>query len=172
MTSPKTSQISTVISIIVLLGFTILLVAGIRYYDQLLFKWFAWDYVKRGTFGDQFGAVSACFSGLAFLGLIITLVFQSRDLRKQTEALSLQIQESRDQKVEMARAATAQEEYNRLTKAMLWLEMEKHELQRNTVGLKPGDDFAQVRQYLAESSFSHQKMRDELARHIGPHAPD
>lgn len=28
----------------------------------------------RGTFGDQFGAVNALFSGLAFAGLIYTIV--------------------------------------------------------------------------------------------------
>ena len=34
----------------------------------------------RGTFGDQFGAVNALFSGLAFTGLIYTIILQRRDL--------------------------------------------------------------------------------------------
>lgn len=37
----------------------------------------------RGTFGDQFGAVNALFSGLAFTGLIYTIILQRRDLEIQ-----------------------------------------------------------------------------------------
>ena len=35
----------------------------------------------RGTFGDQFGAVNALFSGLAFGGVIIALWLQQREIR-------------------------------------------------------------------------------------------
>lgn len=55
---------------------------------------------ERGTFGDMFGAVSALFSGLAFAGVIVTMLQQSetlklqrKDLRNQTEAIDLQRQE-------------------------------------------------------------------------------
>lgn len=44
----------------------------------------------RGTFGDQFGAVNALFSGLAFAGLIYTIVLQRRDLELQRHDLKLQ----------------------------------------------------------------------------------
>jgi hypothetical protein len=57
-------------------------------------------YDERGTFGDMFGAVSALFSGLAFAGVIITMLQQSetlklqrQDLNKQIEAIHLQKQE-------------------------------------------------------------------------------
>lgn len=36
----------------------------------------------RGQFGDKFGAVNALFSGLAFAGIIITLLLQKRDLKE------------------------------------------------------------------------------------------
>ena len=42
----------------------------------------------RGTFGDMFGAVNALFSGLAFAGLIITLVMQHEELGLQREEIS------------------------------------------------------------------------------------
>lgn len=55
---------------------------------------------NRGTFGDMFGAVGALFSGLAFAGVIVTMMQQSEtlklqreDLRNQTEAIMLQRQE-------------------------------------------------------------------------------
>ena len=54
----------------------------------------------RGTFGDMYGAVGALFSGLAFAGVIVTMLQQSdtlklqrEDLRNQTEAIKLQRQE-------------------------------------------------------------------------------
>lgn len=48
---------------------------------------------KRGTFGDQFGAVNALFSGLAFAGLIYTIILQRRDLELQRNDLRLQREE-------------------------------------------------------------------------------
>jgi hypothetical protein len=48
---------------------------------------------KRGTFGDQFGAVNALFSGLAFTGLIYTIILQRRDLEIQRHDLKLQREE-------------------------------------------------------------------------------
>ncbi len=47
----------------------------------------------RGTFGDQFGAVNALFSGLAFTGLIYTIILQRRDLKLQRHDLQLQRKE-------------------------------------------------------------------------------
>lgn len=47
----------------------------------------------RGTFGDQFGAVNALFSGLAFAGLIYTIILQRRDLELQRNDLKLQRKE-------------------------------------------------------------------------------
>lgn len=54
----------------------------------------------KGAFGDMYGAVGALFSGLAFAGVIVTMLQQSdtlklqrEDLRNQTEAIKLQRQE-------------------------------------------------------------------------------
>jgi hypothetical protein len=46
-----------------------------------------------GTFGDQFGASNALFSGLAFAGLIVTILLQRRDLRLQRKDLKMQRKE-------------------------------------------------------------------------------
>lgn len=51
------------------------------------------DKETRGTFGDQFGAVNALFSGLAFAGLIYTIILQRRDLELQRNDLKLQREE-------------------------------------------------------------------------------
>lgn len=42
---------------------------------------------KQGIFGDMFGAVNALFSGLAFAGLIITLILQRHELALQRDEL-------------------------------------------------------------------------------------
>ena len=52
-----------------------------------------YDENERGTFGDQFGAVNALFSGLAFAGLIFTIILQRRDLKLQRRDLRLQREE-------------------------------------------------------------------------------
>lgn len=51
------------------------------------------DWGERGTFGDMFGCINALFSGLAFSGLIVTLIFQHEDLKNQRQDL-------KDQRIE------------------------------------------------------------------------
>ena len=57
---------------------------------NLSMVFFISDDNTRGTFGDQFGAVNALFSGLAFTGLIYTIILQRRDLELQRHDLKLQ----------------------------------------------------------------------------------
>lgn len=45
----------------------------------------------RGTFGDKFGAINALFSGLAFAGLIATILLQRRELAETREAFEKQV---------------------------------------------------------------------------------
>ena len=51
----------------------------------------------QGTFGDMFGAVNALFSGLAFAGLIATLLYQREELKLQRKELNEQKLEFREQ---------------------------------------------------------------------------
>ncbi|HWY09838.1 MAG TPA: hypothetical protein VN026_00865, partial [Bacteroidia bacterium] len=39
----------------------------------------------RGVFGDKFGAVNALFSGLAFAGIIFTILLQRKELELQRD---------------------------------------------------------------------------------------
>ena len=55
---------------------------------------------ERGTFGDMFGAVNALFSGLAFAGLIVTLLYQKEELKLQREELKDTRNELNAQKLE------------------------------------------------------------------------
>lgn len=55
------------------------------------------DPTNQGTFGDMFGAVNALFSGLAFAGLIATLLYQREELKLQRKELNEQKLEFREQ---------------------------------------------------------------------------
>lgn len=50
--------------------------------------------VRSGTFGDAFGVINALFSGLAFSGVLITLLLQRTDLAENREQVSRQQIES------------------------------------------------------------------------------
>ena len=60
------------------------------------------SWTDRGTFGDTFGGINALFSGLAFAGIIYTILLQRKEL-------ALQRQELADTRIELKRSADAQE---------------------------------------------------------------
>lgn len=64
------------------------------------------DWASRGQFGDLFGAANALFSGLAFAGLIYTVLLQRKELQLQREELRMT-------RTELARSAKAQEKSER-----------------------------------------------------------
>lgn len=59
----------------------------------------------RGTFGDQFGFVNTLFSGLAFAGMIFTILLQK-------EELALQRKELEENRVEMTKQTAQFEAQN------------------------------------------------------------
>lgn len=56
----------------------------------------------RALLGDSFGLINSLFSGLAFAGIIYTIILQRTEL-------ALQRQELKDTRLELERSATAQE---------------------------------------------------------------
>ena len=60
------------------------------------------DWATRGAVGDTFGAVNSLFSGLAFAGVIYTILLQRKELMYQREELELN-------RREVSRSADAQE---------------------------------------------------------------
>ena len=72
-------------------------------YGLAVLYWVSPDMATRGQFGDIFGGVNAAFTGLAFAGVIYTILLQRRELELQRDELRL----TRD---ELARSATAQGE--------------------------------------------------------------
>jgi hypothetical protein len=60
---------------------------------------------ERGTFGDMFGAVNALFSGLAFAGIIYTILLQRQELELQRRELAETRKELEGQKLQLERQA-------------------------------------------------------------------
>ncbi|MFN1218755.1 putative phage abortive infection protein [Chryseobacterium kwangjuense] len=58
------------------------------------------NYDNRGTFGDMFGAANALFTGLSFVGLIVTILLQRKDLNTQRDELQKQTQSINKQNFE------------------------------------------------------------------------
>jgi len=63
--------------------------------------WFLIGNSDAGTFGDQFGAVNSLFSGLAFVGLIFTIIQQRESLEKQNKSIEQQREDLQNQKEEL-----------------------------------------------------------------------
>jgi hypothetical protein len=59
------------------------------------------DVSKSGVFGDSFGILSSLFSGLAFAGLIITVLMQREELALQRQELELTRDEIHGQREEL-----------------------------------------------------------------------
>ena len=82
-----------------------LIYAGLAVFAIWLLSWGLIDLCisecdDRGTFGDKFGAVNALFSGLAFAGLIVTLLYQKEELKLQREELAQTREELKGQREE------------------------------------------------------------------------
>lgn len=75
----------------------VLLYAGSWYYIDSTYTCLD----ARGQFGDKFGAVNALFSGLAFAGLIFTIILQKNELALQRKELSLTHDELKGQKEQL-----------------------------------------------------------------------
>lgn len=79
------------------------LVFVITFIDYILIVWYFFsDMTSRAQFGDLFGGLNTIFSGLAFAGVIYTVILQTKDLELQREELKLT-------REELKRTAEAQE---------------------------------------------------------------
>ena len=52
----------------------------------------------QGQFGDKFGAINALFSGLAFAGIIFTVLLQTREINDTKEAFQEQLRTAESQR--------------------------------------------------------------------------
>lgn len=164
-----------------ILGTTILVVALLFIFNDLINRFIA-SPAERGQFGDQFGAMNALFSGLAFFGLILTIAFQAhdlklqrKDLKLQTEALQLQIQEFREQRIELARSAKSQEQSNILNLTSMKIHLGNMHLEMDLERIKMMGDVGdrlkniEIIEDRIEQSYKELHQLEEL---LGLNVPD
>ena len=133
------------------------------------------DWSDRGTFGDQFGAVNALFSGLAFAGLIITILLQRRDLRLQRKDLRMQRKELQLNRQEMeAQTAEFAKQNATLLKQTFettffhMLELHKQNVQEiNVQGIKGRDSMVMLIDTLNKLYYSVYQGLDEIKKSKG-----
>lgn len=63
-------------------------------------NWFFNDWAKSANFAATFGVLNTIFSGLAFSGLIVTILIQKEELKNQRIELSLQRHEMKETRKE------------------------------------------------------------------------
>jgi hypothetical protein len=77
-------------------------------YGVLVFLLVGPQMAPRGQFGDIFGGINALFTGLAFAGVIYTILLQRKELDFQRKELGMQREELRANRAELSRSAQAQ----------------------------------------------------------------
>lgn len=130
----------------------------------------------RGTFGDQFGAVNALFSGLAFAGLIITILLQRRDLRLQRKDLRMQRKELQLNRQEMESQTAEFEKQNATllkqtfeTTFFHMLELHKQNVQEiNVQGAKGRDSMVMLIDTLNRLYYSVYQGLEEIIEYKNP----
>jgi len=86
------------LSLVLIFLFFVLYFFGVRHFYPII--------EERAYFGDMFGGISALLSGLAFLGVIYTVLLQREELQLQRKELELT-------RNELERTAEAQEKSER-----------------------------------------------------------
>lgn len=94
--------------------FMIVILAGISFwlYPLLMDVTYNGNYEKEGQFGDMFGALNAFISGLAFIGFLVALQLQRKELKLQRE-------EMERSRVESEKQTAIYEDQNQLLKTQL-----------------------------------------------------
>lgn len=85
----------------ILTGFLVVIVIWLGY--LVIYPYFNTDLDKRALTGDSFGGLNALFSGLAFAGVIATILLQREELRLQRVELE-------NTRKELKRSADAQQQ--------------------------------------------------------------
>lgn len=89
--------------LLVLIIFVVLINVGFGFSVHYMIP----EWSNSGLFGDTFGAINSLFSGLAFAGLLYTILLQSRELKLQRIELKL----TRDQITSSAASQKEQADY-------------------------------------------------------------
>ena len=123
------------------LFFTMLIIVLILFLGNLCLIFLPYSKEARGTFGDQFGAVNALFSGLAFAGLIYTIILQRHDLKLQRRDLHYQ---RRDLELNRKELALNRKE---LELTRMELELTRQEMEEQTAEFEKQNETLKIQRF-------------------------
>lgn len=84
-------------------AFSIVVLLWIASYPIVYFLFSSGKVDQSGQFGDAFGAINALFSGLAFAGIILTILLQRKELELQRPELKATRKEFKTQNIALKR---------------------------------------------------------------------
>lgn len=117
---------------------------------------------SRASNGDAFGAVNALFSGLAFAGLIYTMIMQRQELEMQRKELAAQRKEMRESRGELEEQNRIQAEQVKVRKR----EMKFTEMRMRQDALSKQIDFQNTLIQLHGLRSGYQRRESELEQLI------
>jgi hypothetical protein len=130
-----------------------------------LWMWLPWyltqelkEVSQKALFGDVYGSVSALFTGLAFAGLIFTIILQQRQINLQREEFFRQLAEMKMSREEIARQVNVQEKHLEL--GLATLKMKSLETQIKEIELRGLQWMESARVTYIGSDI--RKVRDEM----------
>ena len=123
------------------LFFTMLIIVLTLFLGNLCLIFLPYSKEARGTFGDQFGAVNALFSGLAFAGLIYTIILQRHDLKLQRRDLHYQ---RRDLELNRKELALNRKE---LELTRMELELTRQEMEEQTAEFEKQNETLKIQRF-------------------------
>ena len=125
----------------------------------------------RGQLGDSYGSVNALFTGLAFAGLIFTILLQHREIRLQRADFAAQIEEMRQSREEIVRQVNVQTlqlqvamvdlKMKALEAEIAAIEMESHALAPHAKSEKSGTAIRKVKEQMDELN---RNLEEELRK--------
>ena len=123
---------------------------------------------QSGVFGDSFGLLTSLFSGLAFAGLIITILMQKEELALQRDELLLTRKELSGQRKELAIQNTTMihQNFENTFFRMLSLHndiVKEMDLAKGGKIIKGRDVFKKLHEYLMSSSIGQKLYSSGLA---------
>lgn len=121
--------------------------------------WGANDQYQPNQFGDQFGAVNALFSGLAFAGLFWAIWLQRQELSLQRHELSL----TRD---ELQRTAAAQEAAQDALRSQVRMQLISNQLAALNYVIAQLDNDIDLRSRTHRAASDLQDRRQDLVRQV------
>lgn len=110
---------------------SVAVILSVRYFPLLLKSHTnAQSVVGLGEYGDIYGGLNTLFTGLAFVGLVVTILLQRQEMKETREEFEEQTKQFEEQTRLLNEQIEEQKTYNREQKELMILQQNKEEVYR------------------------------------------